>query len=184
MDNILTYLNDKLFLQLLQHCQPERILRIWMVGQTTAEEPYLLALLLTDLLGADVASWNIKLFATYSHEEAEAEACHFTFSEQHLAQLPVKYQQQFFERVDVGNTHQPSFALVKPVRHLVIFGFHDLLYHPPLSHLHLLIGLHALDSYSPPAQQALLGRFATSLIRRRPSAAWPRRFCAAASPCL
>ena len=164
MDDILNYLKDTLLSQLLQRCQQERILRIWMVGQTTAEEPYLLALLLADLLGADVASWNIKLFATYSQEEAVAEARRFTFSEQRLSQLPPKYQQQFFERVDAGNIAQPyTFALAKPVRHLVIFGFHSLLYHPPLSHLHLLVGLHALDSFPPAVQQAVLGRFATSL---------------------
>src|SRR5947209_15072274 len=146
MDDVIVYLKDKLFSQLLQHCQRERIPRIWIIGHATAEEPYLLALLLADLLGPELADWSIKIFATFRQEEAVATARHFTFSEQQLAQLPTGYQQRFFERVDAGNTGQPCpFALAKRVRHLVIFGLHDLLHHPPLPHLHLLFAQHALD---------------------------------------
>ncbi len=164
MDGVLEYLREQLVPQVLQHCWQGRVVRIWMVEQTPAEAPYLLALLLADHLGPDAVSWSIKIFATYSQEKMVAEARHFTFSEQSLAHLPLNYQQQFFERVDAGNSDQPySFALTGVVRHLVIFGRHDLLNHSPLSHLHLLIALHDLDSLTLPVQQVVLGRVATSL---------------------
>jgi hypothetical protein len=105
MDDLITYLKDELFLQLLRHCEQEHILRIWMMGQATAEEPYLLAMSLADLLGTELADWNIKIFATFRQEEATAAARRFTFSEEQLAQLPALYQQQFFERVAA---HMPS----------------------------------------------------------------------------
>lgn len=80
----------------------DRILRFWTAGCSTGEEPYSLAMLLTDMLGAELPEWSIKIFATDLDEAAINFARRGLYSENLFKGLPTDYKERFFERVDMG----------------------------------------------------------------------------------
>src|SRR5437773_2821081 len=58
-------LKNDILPQIIAHARErDHILRIWTAGCATGEEPYSLAMTLTDLLGAELPEWSVKIFAT------------------------------------------------------------------------------------------------------------------------
>lgn len=78
------------------------MLRFWTAGCATGEEPYSLAMLLTNLLGAELPQWNIKIFATDLDEAAIAFARRGIYSEALLKGVSKKYRERFFEQTEQG----------------------------------------------------------------------------------
>ncbi|HEY7413963.1 MAG TPA: chemotaxis protein CheB, partial [Ktedonobacteraceae bacterium] len=99
-----TFLKKEILPQLVAHARSRgRILRFWTAGCATGEEPYSLAMLLTDLLGAELPQWSIKIFATDLDEGAINFARRGLYSENLLRNMPSEYQDRFFERINQGH---------------------------------------------------------------------------------
>ncbi|HEY4034501.1 MAG TPA: chemotaxis protein CheB [Ktedonobacteraceae bacterium] len=65
------YLKSEILPKLIaQARERDHVLRFWTAGCATGEEPYSLAMLLTNLLGAELPEWSIKIFATDLDEAA------------------------------------------------------------------------------------------------------------------
>ncbi|MBV9230834.1 MAG: chemotaxis protein, partial [Chloroflexi bacterium] len=73
----------------------DRVLRFWTAGCATGEEPYSLAMLLTDILGAELPEWSIKIFATDLDEAAINFARRGLYSENLLKGMPNDYRDRF-----------------------------------------------------------------------------------------
>ncbi len=137
--------------------QRDRVLRLWSAGCATGEEPYSLAMLLVDLLGSELPEWSIKIFATDLDDAAITFARRGFYTENFLKNVPVQYQEQFFERVEFG------FRVTKALRQMVIFGQQDLSRSAPFPRIDLVMCRNVLIYFTPELQDYVLNQFAFSL---------------------
>ncbi len=135
----------------------DRILRFWSAGCATGEEPYSLAMLLSELLGAELSEWTIKIFATDLDEAAINFARRGIYAEQLLQDIPESYKQQYFERVEAG------YRISKALRQMLVFGQHNLTEHGPFPDIDLVVCRNVLIYFSITLQQEVLNRFAFAL---------------------
>src|SRR6266446_5688957 len=153
-----TYLkNDVLPRLIMQARERDRVLRLWAAGCASGEEPYSLAMLLTDLLGAELPEWSVKIFATDLDEAAIDFARHGLYSESLLKSVPIEYRDRFFERFDHG------YRISKTLRQMVIFGQQDLSRSAPFPRIDLVLCRNVLIYFTPELQEYVLNQFAFSL---------------------
>lgn len=134
-----------------------QVLRLWSAGCATGEEAYSLALLLADQLGAELATWNIKIFATDVDENAISFARRGYYPPNLLANLADDYRLRFFEPTDQG------YRVSKTLRQMVIFGQQDLSRGVPFPRIDLVVCRNVLIYFKPELQQTVLDMFAYSL---------------------
>ena len=149
--------NDILPLIINQARERDRILRIWAAGCATGEEPYSLAMILTDLLGAELPEWSVKIFATDLSETAINFARRGLYAENVIAGVPVAYRERFFERAEQG------YRITKTLRQMVIFGQQDLTRSAPFPRIDLILCRNVLIYFTPELQDYVLTQFAFSL---------------------
>ena len=152
------YLRRQVLPGLIAHGRANgRTLRLWSAGCATGEEPYSLALLVADLLGAELADWNVKIFATDLDEEGINFARRGLYPANLLAHLPEEYRPRFFEPVEQG------YRVSKTLRQLVIFGQQDLSRGTPFPRIDLVVCRNVLIYFKPELQQSVLDMFAYAL---------------------
>jgi two-component system CheB/CheR fusion protein len=133
------------------------VLRFWSAGCATGEEPYSLALLLSDVLGPELSEWSIKIFATDLDEGAINYARRGIYPANVLEELPDDYRVRYFEPFD------QSFRIAKTIRQMVIFGQQDLSRGVPFPRIDLVACRNLLIYLKPELQQSMLDLFAYSL---------------------
>ncbi len=152
------YLRSEILPRLIAQARyRDRVLRFWTAGCATGEEPYSLAMLLTDLLGAELPEWSVKIFATDVDEAAINFARRGLYSENLLKSVPAEYRERFFERVDQG------YRISKTLRQMVIFGQQDLSRSAPFPRIDLVLCRNVLIYFTPELQEYVLNQFAFSL---------------------
>jgi two-component system, chemotaxis family, CheB/CheR fusion protein len=134
-----------------------RVVRVWTAGCASGEEPYSLAMLLTDLLEAELSDWSVKIFATDLSETAITFARRGLYADNVLSGVPAAYRDRFFERADHGS------RIVKTLRQMVIFGHQDLTRSAPFPRIDLLVCRNVLIYFTPELQDDVLTQFAFSL---------------------
>lgn len=156
--DVFDYLKNEILPKLLAQARThDRVLRLWSAGCATGEEPYSLAMLLTDLLGAKLSDWSVKIFGTDLDERAIDFARKGLYSENMLKGVPLEYRKRFFERGDHG------FRISKTLRQMVIFGHHDLNRSAPFPRTDLVLCRNVLIYFTPGFQEYVLNQFAFSL---------------------
>ncbi len=156
--NAFAYLKSDVLPKLIaQARERDHILRFWTAGCATGEEPYSLAMLLTDLLGSELLEWSVKIFATDLDEAAINFARRGLYSENLLKGVPAEYRDRFFEHVDHG------YRISKMLRQMVIFGQQDLSRSAPFPRIDLVLCRNVLIYFTPELQDYVLNQFAFSL---------------------
>ncbi|MFS0738448.1 CheR family methyltransferase [Sphingomonas sp. 1P06PA] len=84
--------------KLIEARRETRRLRIWSVGCSTGAEPYSIAILLRDLIGADIADWRIAITGTDIDERALATARAGLFTPWALRTLDEDARTRMFDR--------------------------------------------------------------------------------------
>src|SRR5437588_7722092 len=133
------------------------VLRFWSAGCATGEEPYSLALLLSDTLGTELPEWGVKIFATDLDESAINYARRGIYPSNVLEELSDDYKVRYFEPFD------QSFRIAKTLRQMVIFGHQDLSRGVPFPRIDLVVCRNLLIYLKPELQQLVLDLFAYSL---------------------
>lgn len=152
------YIKDEILPKLIAKARArDKVLRIWTAGCATGEEPYSLAMLLSDMLGSELPGWSIKIFATDLDDASITFARHGVYSESLLKGVPNSYRERFFERVDSG------YRIVKALRQMVIFGQQDLSRSAPFPRIDLVLCRNVLIYFAPELQNYMLNQFAFSL---------------------
>ncbi len=152
------YLRNEILPKLVASARKrDRVLRFWSAGCATGEEPYSLAMLLTDFMGAELPEWSIKIFGTDVDEAAINFARRGIYSETLLKGVPLEYRERFFERIDQG------YRISKQLRQMVIFGQQDLSRSAPFPRIDLVLCRNVLIYFTPELQDYVLSRFAFSL---------------------
>ena len=136
----------------------DRRLRLWSAGCATGEEAYSLAMIVSDLVGAESADWSIRVFATDLNEEAVEFARRGVYPAAMLTNVPEGYRARFFEPMDRG-----SFRVTKILRQMVIYGQQDLSRGVPFPRIDLVVCRNLLIYFQAELQAELLDLFAYSL---------------------
>src|SRR5947209_7781367 len=135
----------------------ERVLRFWAAGCATGEEPYSLAMLITEMLGEELSDWSVKIFATDLDEAAISFARRGVYTENLLKGMPTEYSSRFFEQTEHG------YRIAKALRQMVIFGQQDLSRSAPFPRIDLVLCRNVLIYFTPELQEYVLNQFAYSL---------------------
>lgn len=96
--------------------QRQKRLRIWSAGCSTGEEPYTLAIILMEVLRAELSSWDIRITANDLSEAVLAAARTGAYNEYSLRTTPKEIVSRYF-------TRDGDRFLIRPeVKRLVSFG--------------------------------------------------------------
>jgi len=157
--DLFEHLRHQLLPPLVAEARERGELRLWSAGCATGEEPYTLAMLVTDLLGDELDALPVRIFATDIATEAVDFARRGVYPEGALANLPPDLVERHFQRLD------GAYEVRKPVRSLVVFGEHDLGHRAPFPRIDLVLCRNVLIYFTPELQRRALQLFAFSLRR-------------------
>ncbi len=128
-------------------------IRIWCPGCATGEEPYSIGMLLLEALKEDAGRFNIKIFGTDickdTLEKARLGVYHYSFIEV----MEKGYRDSYFI------PHENNYRIKYCVRQMVRYGIHNLVNHPPISHLDLLLCRNVLIYFDKGLQEKVFRDF-------------------------
>ncbi len=134
-----------------------RELRIWSAGCATGEEAYSVAILLCELLGDEIDSFSVRIFATDVDADAVAFARRARYPVGALADLEPALLERYF------SYEHGAYVVRKRLRSLTVFGEHDLGQRAPFPHIDLVLCRNVLIYFTGELQRRTLQLFAYSL---------------------
>lgn len=135
----------------------QRELRIWSAGCATGEEAYSLAILLCEVMGDDLASYNVRVFATDLDNDAINFARRGVYSRSTLVNVPPDVVDRYFSAVG------DDYEIGRHVRAITVFGQHDLAQRAPFPRIDLAVSRNVLIYFTTELQRRALQLFAFSL---------------------
>ena len=151
------HLRDNVLPALISDAGERGQLRIWSAGCATGEEAYTLAMLVSDLLGAESEDLPVRIFATDVAVDAVEFARRGIYPPAALEGLPQELIERHFIRLD------NAYEVKKQVRSLVVFGEHDLGNRAPFPRIDLVLCRNVLIYFTSELQRRALQLFAYSL---------------------
>ncbi len=127
-------------------------IRIWSVGCASGQEPYSLAILFAEALGAAEFARRVKIYATDLDEAALDTARHAAYLPRDVENVPAALLHKYFERTD------SHFVVSRDLRKCVIFGRHNIVDDAPISRIDLLACRNLLIYLATDTQNAVLPR--------------------------
>ncbi len=82
----------------LRRRQGHKRLRLWSAGCSTGEEPYTLAIIMKELLGAELAEWDIRILASDISKTALRSAQGAVYNEYTLRSVPPEIKTRYFSQ--------------------------------------------------------------------------------------
>ena len=150
-------LRDEALPLALRELQPGDALRVWSVGCATGEEPYSVAILLSEYLGTALADYNIKIYATDIDEDALTIARRGEYPLERLRRVPPPLKEKYF-------TGRGSILRVnRDVRRLTIFGRSNMVSDAPISHCNLVVCRNVLIYFDSNTQTQVISRMQYAL---------------------
>lgn len=125
-------IKDQIFPALLKNRVEGAPIRVWVVGCSSGEEVYSLAILLVEYLNDTGANFPIQIFATDISEASLKKARAGIYSEDISNQVSKERLQRFFEKTSSG------YKINKMIRDLCLFSRHDVANDAPFSKLDLI----------------------------------------------
>jgi two-component system, chemotaxis family, CheB/CheR fusion protein len=147
------YLAEQILPNLIKNKKKSDQIRIWSAGCASGEEAYTLAILMSEILGAEEFRQRVKIYATDADEDALNQARLAVYSAKDMQAVPNELRQKYFEIVGNG------YVFRQDLRRSVIFGRHDLLQDAPISRLDLLVSRNTLMYFNTETQGRILARF-------------------------
>jgi two-component system CheB/CheR fusion protein len=151
-------LRDEVLPRLIEPGRGRDQLRIWSVGCATGEEPYSLAMLFCERLGAAEFARRVKIYATDLDEAALNSARHASYLPRDVETVPEHLLAKYFER---SNNH---YLVSRDLRKAVIFGRHNIVHDAPISRIDLLVCRNLLIYLETETQNIVLPRLHYALV--------------------
>lgn len=90
-------------------------LRIWCGAASTGEEPYTIAMVLSDFFGMERKQWDTRILATDISTRVLQQAVAGVYTAEQLKKLPEKWKKHFFQPVAGGSQYMVTEELKKEV---------------------------------------------------------------------
>lgn len=91
-------------------------LRVWCAAASTGEEPYLLGMLISEFLGAELPRWQAGVLATDISARALESAKRGVYPSEAVEKVPATLRQKYFQRLADG-----SFRVTRELRDQLVF---------------------------------------------------------------
>jgi two-component system CheB/CheR fusion protein len=142
----------QVMVRLFEDRPPGSPLRLWVVGCSTGEEAYSLAILLTERMETLKRSHPIQLFATDIDSRAIATARAGIYPASISVDVSPERLARFFTLAPDGSVYR----LNKSIRDMLVFSEHDVIKDPPFSKLDLISCRNLLIYLTPELQQKII----------------------------
>ena len=142
----------------LPHVETTRSLRIWSSASSSGEEPYTIAMTLSDAI-PDRSGWDIKILASDISTRVLAKAASGIYEEERVTQLPQDIVRRHFLR---GKGEQAGKLKVrKPLADMIAFRRINLMApaFPIKTPLDVIFCRNVMIYFDRPTQAALMGKF-------------------------
>ncbi|OYT48304.1 MAG: chemotaxis protein CheR [Desulfurococcales archaeon ex4484_42] len=141
----------KYVLRVLQSKDVLRVVRIWSAGCSRGEEPYSMAILISELLNDDIKKYTIAIYATDIDKEALSYARRGVYHLNSLRNVPKNILSKYF--VPLGDD---LYAVKPEIKKMVRFQYHDLTKDPPLPYMDVVLCRNVLIYFSKELQCKVL----------------------------
>ncbi len=142
---------------LIEAAGPDGPIRAWVVGCSTGEEAYSLAMLFAEHLERTQTSRDVKIFATDVDRDAVEYAGVGVYPESIAADLPPERLRRFFIR------RGETYHVVRQVREMVVFAPHNIVRDPPFTRIDLVSCRNLLIYFQQALQTKVLGLMSYAL---------------------
>ena len=115
------FFRDKVLPCLKSVQQKTKDLKIWSAGCSTGDEPYTIAMIMADFLGAEKDFWNTKILATDISHTALETAINGIYTSEHIQNIPPNWRMNYFKKID------SDYAIVDRIKNEVIFRHFNLM---------------------------------------------------------
>jgi len=143
-------LKEKVFPKLFADRSKTQPLRVWVLGCSTGEEAYSLAMALTEFSEAQGGDVPIQVFATDLNATSIEKARVGMYSKDIMHSVSPDRLRRFFVKAD------GQYRVNKPIRGMCIFARHNVLSDPPFSQIDLLSCRNLLIYLGPALQQRVV----------------------------
>ncbi len=152
------YLNKRVFRRLWKRhlARGDREFRIWVMGCSTGEEAYSVAISLLEAVRPDLTRDPIRIFATDLDEKAIEYARRGEYGSQWISGVKPELRKRYFLPGSRGK-------VVPRLRRMILFGRHDLLRNPSILHLDMVFCRNVLIFLDRSIQHSLYMKFYDSL---------------------
>jgi two-component system CheB/CheR fusion protein len=152
-------LKDTVLPALLERCADGARLRAWVVGCSTGEEAYSLAMVFREAVEAAAAPTpcSLQIFASDLSADAIAAARRGHYPARISSEMDAARLQRFF------SPHNGGYLIDKSIRDMVLFAQHDLILDPPFTRLDLLSCRNLMIYFDAALQRRLVPLFSYSL---------------------
>jgi two-component system CheB/CheR fusion protein len=146
-------LQQKVFTALIKERTSDQPVRVWVVGCSTGQEVYSLAMAFLEYAGGASTQVPVQVFGTDLNEVLLDKARAGLYSKSDVRDLSPERLRRFFVQEEGG------YRICKPIRELCVFARHDVLSDPPFSRIDLLSCRNVLIYMEPALQKRLLPLF-------------------------
>lgn len=148
-----TILAESVFPNILKNKDETNPLRIWIAGCSTGEEPYSIAMCLSEYLGDRIVDYKVQIFATDISERSIAKARTGIYAKKEISGLSAQYVEKYFTKVNGG------YHVIKSIRDMCVFANHNFLKDPPFAKMSLISCRNVLIYMEPFLQKRALTTF-------------------------
>jgi two-component system CheB/CheR fusion protein len=131
--------------------EADAVIRVWVPGCATGEEPYSIVMLLQEQLEAAHKSCRVQIFATDVDEDALAVARQGLYPDSIAADVSPERLARFFAKVD-----EHTYQVNKPVRETVTFAVQNLITDAPFTRLDFISCRNLLIYLEPEVQKKVV----------------------------
>jgi two-component system CheB/CheR fusion protein len=128
-------------------------IRIWSAGCSSGEEPYSLAVLMSEKLGDAITDYNVRIYATDIDDKALGEARRGVFPQDKLKNVREDLLNKYFIR------ENSFYKVQRNIRQMVTFGLLDLASDAPISHVDMIICRNVLIYFKVDLQNRVVTKF-------------------------
>ena len=151
-------LRDNFLPHLLEGKPEGYTIRVWVVGCSSGEEAYSLAIILQECMERMHRYFNVQIFGTDIDEAAVAQARAAVYPESIQADVSPERLKRYFIKEDTGH-----YRIKTVIREMLVFAVQNVIKDPPFTKLDLLSCRNVLIYLGPELQKRLLPTFHYSL---------------------
>jgi two-component system, chemotaxis family, CheB/CheR fusion protein len=148
-------LKDSVLPALLARRTPGTPMRAWVVGCSTGEEAYSLAMAFREVADTqpNPDAWTLQIFASDVNADAITVARRGQFPAKIAVDVAPERLSRFF------NAEGDGFLIKQEIRQMILFAQHDVILDPPFTRLDILSCRNLMIYFNAPLQQRLLPLF-------------------------
>ncbi|MES1166822.1 MAG: protein-glutamate O-methyltransferase CheR, partial [Pseudomonadota bacterium] len=147
-----TTLKQRVFARLLQ-ARGEEALRVWMLGCSTGQEAYSIAMACAEAAEKIPHARPLQVFATDLNEANLEKARHGLYAKSLVHDVSPERRRRFFVEEEGG------YRVIKSLREQVVFARHNLISDPPFSRMDLISCRNVMIYLEPGLQKKVLPAF-------------------------